>query len=392
MRGFVGRYGDDVERINPLEFLLFRLRRARHARQLPIHAEEILESYRGKRLVLAAYLDVLLGFDCLVQTLVVATAYHNTPRELVHYQHLAVRNNIIAVALHKVVRFQRLLNVVIEFRVVEVGEIGYVKIAFRLRHAVIGEHYGALFFLYGEIVALAQSPRKRIRLLVQVARFAASARYYERSARLVDENGVHLVDDCEVEFALNLVRLAHDHIVAQKVEAQFVVGAIGYVACVRRALLLVFHAGNDHAHAQSEKTMHLAHPRRVTRGEIVVDGDDVHAFARQRVEIRRHRSDKRFAFARAHLGDSALMQSDTAHKLNEERTQPEHPVRRLAYRCERVGENVIERLALCQTLLELRGLCGKLFVAQSRVFGRQRVDFFRDFAKLPYLSFVFVEN
>ena len=396
--GLVGRNGDDIEGVYALEFLLFRLGGARHARQLGIHPEEVLESDCGKRPVLAADRHSLLGFDCLVQSFVVAPAYHYAPRELVDDEHLAVRHDVIAVALHHIVRLESLPDVVIERGVVDVGEVVDAEISFGFGNALVGEHNGFLLLLDDEIARavlvlfLPDRARESVGLLVDVARLLPSARNDERGARLVDENGVHLVDYGEIEFALHLLFLLDHHVVAQEVEAQFVVGAVGYVAVVRRALGVGHAALFDYADGQPHETVHLAHPRRVALGEIVVDGDDVHALARQRVEISRQCGDESLAFARAHLGDTPLMKGYRAHYLHEERLHSQHTPRRFAHRRISVGHDVVESLAVFQPAFEGGSDGGELLVRKRGVLVRQFVHLERKFTQFAHLSFVFVEN
>ena len=62
---------------------------------------------------------------------------------------------------------------------------------------------------------------------------------------------------------------------------------------------------HDDADRQAEELVDAAHPFGVALGEIVVDGDDMHALAGERVEVDRQRRDQRLAFAGAHLGDGA---------------------------------------------------------------------------------------
>ncbi len=66
--------------------------------------------------------------------------------------------------------------------------------------------------------------------LVVAARHRAG--YDERSTGVVDKHGVDLVDDCIVVFTLHQVKRIHGHVVAQIVEAEFVVGAVCDVALV----------------------------------------------------------------------------------------------------------------------------------------------------------------
>jgi hypothetical protein len=114
------------------------------------------------------------------------------------------------------------------------------------------------------------------------------------------------------------------HVVAQVVEAQFVVRRVGDVAGIGRAALVVVEAVNDDARGQAEETVNTAHPLGVAAGEVVVDGDDMHAPAGQRIEIDRERGDKRLAFAGLHFRDGALMLHHAADELHVERAQAQN--------------------------------------------------------------------
>ena len=67
----------------------------------------------------------------------------------------------------------------------------------------------------------------------------------ERGARLVDQDRVDLVDDGVGVAALHHLGRAHLHVVAQVVEAELVVGAVGDVAGVLRAPLVVVELVHD---------------------------------------------------------------------------------------------------------------------------------------------------
>ena len=64
----------------------------------------------------------------------------------------------------------------------------------------------------------------------------------QRRARLVDQDRVDLVDDRVVQAARDAVGDLVDHVVAQVVEAELVVGAVGDVGGVGGLLLLARHA------------------------------------------------------------------------------------------------------------------------------------------------------
>ena len=120
--------------------------------------------------------------------------------------------------------------------------------------------------------------------------------------------------------ALDLLLLAGGHaVVAQVVEAELGVGAVGDVAVV----LLAPHAGRlvvqDAADRQAEELIDRAHPLAVARRQVIVHRDDVDAAPAQGVEIDRERGDERLAFAGGHFGDSACVQGIAADELHVER-------------------------------------------------------------------------
>ena len=108
----VGGNRDHFELVDLLELGGFGLRGARHAGELLVHAEVVLEGDGGERLVLALDLDAFLGFDRLVQAIGPAAAGHDAARELVDDDHLPFLNQVVLVAHEEDVRAQGLLDVV----------------------------------------------------------------------------------------------------------------------------------------------------------------------------------------------------------------------------------------------------------------------------------------
>ena len=138
-------------------------------------------------------------------------------------------------------------------------------------------------------------------LVVGVGRARARARDDERRSRLVDEDGVDLVDDGEVVAALHAGGSPRDHVVAQIIEAELGVRAVGDVGLVGGNLLRGAHAVLDQADLHAEEAVDLAHPLGVAAGEVIVHGDDMDVVARKRVQIARKGGHERLAFARLHL-------------------------------------------------------------------------------------------
>ncbi len=182
-------------------------------------------------------------------------------------------------------------------------------------------------------------------LVVDVRLALGRARDDERRPRLVDEDGVDLVDDREDVPALDHLRELELHVVAQVVEAELVVRAVRDVAAVGVAAVLVRHVVLDAADRKAEELVDPPHPLGVALGEVVVDGDDVDAASREGVQRHRERRDERLAFARPHLGDLALVEDHAAHELDVVVALADGAPGRFADEGERLDELLVQRLA-----------------------------------------------
>ena len=150
------------------------------------------------------------------------------------------------------------------------------------------------------------------------------------------------------------------HVVAEVVEAEFVVGAVGDVAAVGDLALLIVEVVLDHADRHAEEAVDAAHPLRVAAGEVVVHGDDVNALAVERVEIRGQRGDERLAFARLHLGERAVVQDHAADQLHVVVPHLQHAASGFADDRKGFGQQVVERFAVGEAGAELGGLVAQL--------------------------------
>ena len=115
-------------------------------------------------------------------------------------------------------------------------------------------------------------------------------------------------------------------------------------------------------------------PLGVALGEVVVDGHEVDVVARERVEVERRARDEGLSLAGLHLGDVALVEDDPAHQLDVEQALAGLALARLAHRGERLEEDVLERLAVLEPLLELGRLRQELGVRERLEVGLERGD------------------
>ena len=381
----------DVEVVDLGELRRLGFGGAGHARQLLVLAEVVLEGDGGERLVLALDLHLLLGLDRLVQAVAPAPARHQAAGELVDDDDAAVLDHVVDVEPEQRVRAQRLVDVVEQRhvgRVVEAVRAGHQPMRehlLGLGHAGLGQRH-RLVLLVDDVVAgrlellailgldvalgdgaLLQPRDDPIDLVIEVGRFFGRAGDDQRRPRFVDQDAVDFVDDREVVAALHHRPEVELHVVAQVVEAELVVRAVGDVGAVGDLPLLVVQLVLDDADGHAEEAVEAAHPLRVAAGQVVVDRDDVDALAFEGVEIGGQRGDERLAFAGLHLGDLAAVQHHAADQLHVEVPHVQHAAAGLADDGERFGQQVVERFAVGDALLRNSAVLSRSCSSRERL-------------------------
>ena len=166
---------------------------------------------------------------------------------------------------------------------------GVTERLLHLLHADFGQIDGALLFV--ELVIFFRQIRNEgVDGVVEFRAIVERAGNNQRRARFVDQDRVHFVDDGVSMAALHHILEPVLHIVAQIIEAELVIGAVGDVAVVSLLALLVVDTVHDDAGGQTEEAVNLRHPFGVALGEIVVDGDDMDTAPGESIEIDRQPS------------------------------------------------------------------------------------------------------
>ncbi len=374
---------DHVHLVDVQELLGLGRGRPGHPRQLVVETEVVLDGHRGQGLVLGLDVGLFLGLDRLVQPLRQPPAMHHAAGELVDQDDLAIADDVVAVALIEHVGAQRLVDVVHHRdvdRIVEAGAVGR-QVAALLQHlldplgAELAEHGLALLLvvLEGRGV-LDQLAHQNVHGAVELRPVLGGARDDQRRAGLVDQDRVHLVDDGEVVPALGHLARVVGEVVAQVVEAEFVVGAVGDVGGVGALALAGRQAVDDDPDFHAEEAVDLPHPFGVALGQVVVDRDHVHALAGEGVQIDGQGGDQGLAFAGPHLGDAAEVQHHAADQLHVVMTLAQRALGGFAHGGEGLVQQIVEGLALGEAVAEFLGLGAQLFVGQGHELRLQGVD------------------
>ena len=312
--------------------------------------------------------------DGLMQAFRVAPALQDAAGELVDDKHLAVLDHVLDVFAVERLGAQRLDEVVDQTAVLGRVEVLDVERLLGLGHAGLGDRHGALLLVDLVVFAHFETRDDARELTVRVGRRLRGAADDERGARFVDEDAVHFVDDAEGMAALHAMIAAHGHVVAQVVEAELGVCAVGDVGGVHLLAGGRIHRRLDDADFHAHGTVDGTHPLGVTFGQIVVDGDQVGAVARQRPQIHRHGGDQRLALAGLHLGNVPLEEDDAAHELHVEGPQAESAFGALTDGGERLEHQILQGLATLQAAAELCRLADDLLVGETLVVWLELVD------------------
>ncbi len=316
---------------------------------------------------------------------------HQTACELVDDDDLAVLDHVVDVALEDDVRAKPLVDVVEQRHVGRVIESARAQAVCQQLlapcHAALGERHGFVLFVedvvargFQAVAVLAfrvaardgaglQAGDDSIDFVIEIGGFLGRAGNDQRRARFVDQDAVDFVDDGEVVPALNEMRELELHVVAEVVEAELVVRAVGDVAAVGDLPLLVVQIVLDDADRHPEEAEDFTHPLRVAAGQVIVHRDDVNTLTFEGVEIGGQRRDKRFALACLHLGDLALVQHVPTNELHVEMPHVEGAVTGLAHDGKGLGQQVLDRRACGHALAQIARLLPQRLITQ-RVHGR----------------------
>ena len=328
----VGRDRHDAELVGAHQLGGLGGRRAGHPGELVVHAEVVLQRDRREGLVLLLDLHAFLGLDRLVDALAPAPALEDAAGELVDDLHLAALDDVVLVPLVELLGLQRDLQLVDEVLLHLVVDVLDAEGRLDLVDAGLERDDDALVLLDLVVDVALQRADDRGEAVVELGGVGDPAGDDQRRAGLVDEDRVDLVDDGVVVAALGLVGELAGHVVAEVVEAELVVRAVGDVGGVLLALLgrRGLEAGDDQADLEAEEAVDPAHPLGVEAGQVVVDRDEVDALAAEPVEVGRQRRDERLALAGLHLGDPAEVQGGAAHQLDVEVALADDPLGGLA--------------------------------------------------------------
>ena len=385
---------NNVHAVDLAELLLLCERRTGHAGFLVIFIKEVLERNIGQRLALALYLNMLLGLDSLMQAVRIAAAGHDTSCKLVYNQNLIILYHVVLIPEHQIVSTQRQDNIVLNLQIFRISQVFNVEIILHALYAVRSQIYNLILFIDNKITRLCDllthdgvhlaeltagfAPLhgfcQDIADLIKLCGLSALAGNDKRGPRLINQYRVHLVDDGVMKIPLYQLLLINNHIVTQVIEAELIIRHVSDVAGIGCPALISCASIEHHAYGQAQRFMDLSHPFCVTVSQIIVYRNNMDALAFQRVQICGKRRYQRLSFTGLHLGDTALMQNNSSDQLYPVMLHAEHTSGCLADCGKCVHQQIIQRLAVFQTLLKLFRLTFQFLVRQLHHFRTKSFD------------------
>ena len=161
----------------------------------------------------------------------IAAARHHAAGEFVDDDDLVVADDIVLVLLEKLVRLQRIVDVMDDrdvFHVVErlaLQKVCFAQKVFELFRAVFREVGRALFFI-DLVIFRRQQRNEPVDGVVEIRAVIERAGNDQRRTGFIDEDRIDFIDDREEVSALDHLVALVLHVVAQIIEAEFVVGRV----------------------------------------------------------------------------------------------------------------------------------------------------------------------
>ena len=214
-----------------------------------------------------------------MEALAPAAALEDAAGELVDDLHLAVLDDVVDVALEQLLGAQRGLELVDEVLVDVLVEVVDAERLLDPVDALFGGHDGALRLVDLVVAVALRGLHDRARTGSR-APAASSARPEMISGVRASSMRIESTSSTMANAWPRCTCSSRDtrHVVAEVVEAELVVRAVGDVgARTPTAWLAVVDLGDDDADLEPEEPVDLAHPLGVALGEVVVHRDEVHA-------------------------------------------------------------------------------------------------------------------
>ena len=319
LRRHVGWNHQHVQAIDLAELEGLCIGRPGHPGQFVVKAEVILERGRSQCLALFMNLNPFLGLNRLMQTLGQSSPGHGATGVLIDQDHFPVLHNVLDIPVEQRMSAQAGIDVVQQ---IEIGSAVEVFTLFQqpfANHQLLDIFVAGFRQLYLTLLLVdGVMPRLTLRIQPQHGYHAVDAPIEfravfrcagdnQRRARLIDQNGIHFVDNGKAQSSGHTLFQRKRHIVAQVIKTELVIRTVDNICVVSGAFFLWRLTRADHAEGDTEEVVERPHPVGVAMGQVIIYRNQVDTITAERVEVGRQCCHQSLAFAGAHLGYFALV-------------------------------------------------------------------------------------
>ncbi len=362
----VGRDDDRDEAVERLELLGRGARGGGHAGEARVEAQEVLQRHLPQDSALRGEPQALLGLDRRVEPVGPVAFVGDAAGRLVDQLDTPAPHDVVHVPPQEVRGVQRVAQLGVERDVLGRVEGGAAQRRLDPRGARLGEGDVVRVRVGVEVAAGDEVPHEESEPLRASERLPGLARDHERDAGLVDQDGIGLVHEGEVELALDPLRGLESEPVAQVVEARLLRREVRDVRGVGPLPLGDTHPLLHEADREPQALVHRTHPGGVAAGQVVVEGQNVRPAALQGVEKDGRHRGERLALAGRHLDDPAPRESDAGENLLVEGALPEGAPRGLPGQGEGLRELRLDLRPPGHPGAQSAGLLGEADVQERR--------------------------
>ncbi len=206
-------------------------------------------------------LNIFLSFKCLVQTVIITSAKHNTTRKFVNNKYLTVFNNIINITAHNACCLDGLIDMVEQRGIFHIHKIFNTKTRFGFLYTALCKCCSFCFFVNNIVTVIGflsvllfvhlgnlnhfKAFCKFICTPVHIGRLIAFTADDKRCSCLVNKDRVYLVNYGKGMLSLHFLCFILHHIVTKIVKSHFVICAVGNIAVIRFFSFIIVFFVND---------------------------------------------------------------------------------------------------------------------------------------------------
>ena len=147
----VGRNLNNVHAVNITELFFLRQSRTGHTSFLLKFIEEVLECNGCKCLALSLNLYMLLCLDCLMQTIGITAARHDTSGKLVNDHNLIIFYHVILIAEHQIMCTERKDHIMLDLQVLRICQVINMEKFLNLFHTLLCQIHQFVLFIYDKV-------------------------------------------------------------------------------------------------------------------------------------------------------------------------------------------------------------------------------------------------